>query len=146
VHRFPNSLRPSVRFLLFIFPLVFQFVAAEGIASDKPSDETIRSQIPGAWISEETLDGRPTKLIIEYRSDGSFGASARVAEGRYSVKLVITGSWRVHNGILISHTEATGTPPRDTVHEVIAITESLLVLRDRDGLVAVKRRAPAKKQ
>jgi hypothetical protein len=127
--------------LSFIFALVFAFVAAEGSALDKPSDEIIRSQIPGAWISQETLDGQPTTLIVEYRSDGTFGASARVTEGRYSIRLVLTGTWRVHNGFLISHTEATGAPPRATTYEVVAVNESMLVLRDRDGNIVVKRRA-----
>jgi len=127
--------------LSFIFTLVFAFVAAEGSATDKPSDETIRSQIPGAWISQETLDGRPTTLAVEYRPDGTFGASARVTKGRYSIKLVLTGTWRVHNGILIIHTEATGAPPRVAAYEVIAVNESMLVLRDRDGSIVVKRRA-----
>jgi hypothetical protein len=126
--------------LSFIFTLVFAFVAAEGSTTDKPSDETIRLQIPGAWISRETLDGRPTALAVEYRPDGTFGASARVTKGRYSIKLVLTGTWRVHNGILISHTEATGAPPRVAAYEVIAVNESMLVLRDRDGSIVVKRR------
>jgi hypothetical protein len=126
--------------LSFIFTLVSAFVATEGSATDKPSDETIRLQIPGAWISRETLDGRPTALAVEYRPDGTFGASARVTKGRYSIKLVLTGTWRVHNGILISHTEATGAPPRVAAYEVIAVNESMLVLRDRDGSIVVKRR------
>jgi hypothetical protein len=108
---------------------------------DKPSDETIRSQIPGAWISQETLDGQATTLAVEYRSDGTFGASTRVTSGRYSIKLALTGTWRVHNGNLITHTEATGTPPRVAAYEVIAVNESMLVLRDRDGSIVVKRRA-----
>jgi len=127
--------------LPFIFALIFALVAAEGSASDKPSDETIRSQIPGAWISQETLDGQPTRLAVEYRPDGTFGASARVTKGHYSIKLVLTGTWRVHNGILISHTEATGAPPRVAAYEIIAVNESMLVLRDRDGSIVVKRRA-----
>jgi hypothetical protein len=127
--------------LLFIFAVLFVCAATVGSGSDKPSDETIRSQIPGAWICRETLDGRPTTLAVEYRSDGTFGASARVIEGRFSTKLVLTGTWRVHNGFLISHTEAMGAPPRVTALEVIAVNESMLVLRDRDGTIAVKRRA-----
>jgi hypothetical protein len=127
--------------LPFIFAIVFAFVAAGGNASDKPSDETIRSQIPGAWISQETLDGQPTTLAVEYRLDGTFGASARVSKGRYSIKLVLTGTWRVHNGVLISHTETTGAPPRVAAYEIIAVNESMLVLRDRDGSIVVKRRA-----
>jgi hypothetical protein len=127
--------------LPFIFALVFACVAADGSAADKPSDETIRSQIRGAWISQETLDGQPTTLAVEYRPDGTFGASARATKGRYSIKLVLTGTWRVHNGILISHTEATGSPPRVAAYEVIAVNQSMLVLRDRDGSIVVKRRA-----
>jgi hypothetical protein len=127
--------------LPLIFAIVFAFGAAEGSASDKPSDETIRSQIPGAWISQETLDGQPTTLAVEYRSDGTFGASTRVTSGRYSIKHALTGTWRVHNGTLITHTEATGTPPRVAAYEVIAVNESMLVLRDRDGSIVVKRRA-----
>jgi hypothetical protein len=127
--------------LPFIFAIAIAFAAAGGSASDKPSDETIRSQIPGAWISQETLDGQPTTLAVEYRSDGTFGASARLSKGRYSTKLVLTGTWRVHNGILISHTEATGAPPRVAAYEVVAVNESMLVLRERDGSIVVKRRA-----
>jgi hypothetical protein len=130
-----------VKVLPIIFTLVCALVVAKASASDIPSDETIRSQIPGAWISQETLDGRPTTLTVKYRSDGTFGASALVTEGRYSLKLVLSGTWRVHNGILISRTEATGTPPRVTSHQVIAVSESMLVLRDRDGGIAVRRRA-----
>jgi hypothetical protein len=146
-NRLRNRMLRPISFLVvkavlpFISALVLAFVAAEGSASDKPSDETIRSQIPGAWISQETLDGQPTTLAVEYRSDGTFGASARVTKGRYSIKLVLTGTWRVHNGILISHTQATGAPPRVAAYEVIAVNESMLVLRDRDGSIVVKRRA-----
>jgi hypothetical protein len=146
-NRLRNRMLRLISFLVvkavlpFIFAIVFAFVAAGGNASDKPSDETIRSQIPGAWISQETLDGQPTTLAVEYRSDGTFGASARVSKGRYSIKLVLTGTWRVHNGVLISHTEATGAPPRVAAYEIIAVNESMLVLRDRDGSIVVKRRA-----
>jgi hypothetical protein len=146
-NRLRNRMLRPISFLVvkavlpFISALVLAFVAAEGSASDKPSDETIRSQIPGAWISQEMLDGQPTTLAVEYRSDGTFGASARVTKGRYSIKLVLTGTWRVHNGILIRHTQATGAPPRVAAYEVIAVNESMLVLRDRDGSIVVKRRA-----
>jgi hypothetical protein len=110
--------------------------------SAKLSDETIRRLIPGGWISQERLDGRLMKLIVEYRPDGTLGASAKMVKGRYANTLVLSGTWRVGNGILITHTEATGMPGRVTTHEVIAINETMLVLRDRDGGIVVKRRAP----
>jgi hypothetical protein len=125
--------------LLLISEFVFSFIAA---GSDLPiPDETIREQIAGAWISNELLDGRATTLTVEYRPDGTIGASAEIANGRYRLKLVLTGTWRVRRGVLISRTEATGMAPRTTVHEVIAVNQTILVLRDRDGRLLVKRRA-----
>ena len=131
--------------LLFVSALVFSFVTAVASESAKLSDETIRDRIPGGWISREMLDGQLMTLIVEYRPDGTFGASARMIEGRYSTTLVLSGTWRVHNGILISHTEATGMPVRVTNYEVVAVNETMLVLRDRDGGIVVKRRAPLEK-
>jgi hypothetical protein len=125
-----------------ICALVFAFVSTAASEPDKLSDETIRSQIPGAWISHEILDGQPMTLTVEYRADGTFGASARITEGRYGINLVLTGTWRVHNGMLISHTQATGMPERITSHEVVAVNQTTLILRDRDGEIVVKRRAP----
>jgi hypothetical protein len=126
--------------LLLISELVFSFVVA-GSDSLILSDETVRAQIAGPWISHEILDGRATMLTVEYRPDGTIGASAEITKGRYRLKLVLTGTWRVHRGVLISHTEATGMPPRTTTYEVIAVNEAVLVLRDRDGQVLVRHRA-----
>jgi hypothetical protein len=130
--------------LPLICAFVFSCIAAGASEPDKPSDETIRALIPGAWISRETLDGQPMTLTVEYRPDGTFGASARITEGRYGVKLTLSGTWVVHHGILISHTEATGMPTRVNAHEVVAISETILVLRDRVGGIVIKRRAPSK--
>jgi hypothetical protein len=128
-----------------VFPIVCTIVFLVGMTKasepEKLSDDMIRSQIPGAWISQEMLDGRPMTLTVEYRSNGTLGASAQISEGRYRIKLVLTGTWRVHNGILISHTEATGTPARDTFREVISVNQTILILRDQDGEIVVKRRA-----
>ena len=129
--------------LLFLPALILLLVTAEASEPAKLSDETIRNLIPGGWISQERLDGQLMRLIVEYRSDGTFGASARMIEGRYSTTLVLSGTWRVHNGILISHTEATGMPVRVTTYEVVAVNETMLILRDRDGGIVVKRRARA---
>jgi hypothetical protein len=126
--------------LLLISEFVFSFIAA-GSDLPMPSDETIREQIAGTWISNELLDGRTTTLTVEYRPDGTIGASGEIINGRYRLKLVLTGTWRVRRGVLISHTEATGMAPRTTVHEVIAVNQTILVLRDRDGRLLVKRRA-----
>jgi hypothetical protein len=125
--------------------LVFSFVAATASESAKLSDEAIRRLIPGGWISQERLDGQVMRLIVEYRSDGTFAASAQMMEGRYSTALVLSGTWRVQNGILISHSEATGMPARVTTYEIVAVNETMLVLRDRDGGIVVKRRATANK-
>jgi hypothetical protein len=127
--------------LLLMSGLVFSFIAAGENESDQLSDETIRSLVPGAWISQEILDGQPMTLTVEYRPDGTFGASAGIAEGRYRTKLVLRGTWRVHNRVLINHTEATGMPARTTIYQVVAVTETVLILRDRDGGIVVKRRA-----
>jgi hypothetical protein len=131
--------------LLFMSACVFSFVTAAASESDKLSDQAIRALIPGGWISQEVQDGRPMTLTVEYRSDGTMGAFARMTEGRYRINLVLSGTWRVHNGILVSHTEGTGMRARVTTHEIVAINETMLVLRDRDGGIVVKRRAPAKK-
>jgi hypothetical protein len=125
--------------------LVLSFVAATASESAKLSDEAIRRLIPGGWISQERLDGQVMRLIVEYRSDGTFAASAQMMEGRYSTALVLSGTWRVQNGILISHSEATGMPARVTTYEIVAVNETMLVLRDRDGGIVVKRRATANK-
>ena len=122
------------------------FSSATGKASEpeRLSDETIRSLIPGSWVSREVLDGRPMTLAVEYRSNGTLGASAQFREGRYRLNLVLTGTWRVHNGILTTHTEATGSPKRTTSREVIAVTQTTLILRDQDGQIVVQRRAAEK--
>jgi hypothetical protein len=130
--------------LLSISVLVSLFVNVLASETTKLSDETIRSLIPGGWISQERLDGRLMRLTVEYREDGTFGASARMVEGRYSSTLVLSGTWRVQNGTLINHTEATGMPTRVTTHEIIAVNETMLILRDPDGSIVVKRRAPQK--
>jgi hypothetical protein len=127
--------------LLFTSVLAFPFLTTAASESAKLSDETIRHLIPGGWISQERLDGQLLRLIVEYRPDGTLGASAKMTEGRYSTALVLTGTWRVRNGILITHTDATGMPPRDTTQEIITVSETMLILRDRDGDVVVKRRA-----
>jgi hypothetical protein len=128
--------------LSVILALILSFVTTAASESAKPSDETIRRLIPGGWISEERLDGRLMKLIVEYRPDGTLGASAKMIKGRYANTLVLSGTWQVRDGILITYTEATGMPGGVTTHEVIAINETMLVLRDRDGGIVVKRRAP----
>jgi hypothetical protein len=138
-----RDLHTAVKIALsVIFALILPFVTTAASESVKLPDETIRRLIPGGWISQERLDGRLMKLIVEYRPDGTLGASAKMIKGRYANALVLSGTWRVRNGILITHTEATGMPARVTTHEVIAVNETMLILRDRDGVVVVKRRAP----
>lgn len=130
--------------LLFICAFLSSFVTTRASEPDKLSDQTIRPLIPGAWISQEILDGRPMTLRVEYRPNGTLGASAQFREGRYGIKLVLTGTWRVRNGILITHTEATGMPARVTAHEVVAVNQSVLILRDQQGEIVIKRRAAEK--
>jgi hypothetical protein len=139
---------PLVVKVVFLLTYVFvsSFVPVKALEPDKPSDETIRSLVPGAWISQEILDGRPMTLAVEYRSNGTLGASAQIREGRYRLNLVLTGTWHVHNGILITHTEATGSPPRTTNREVIAVNQTTLILRDEDGQILVQRRAAEKQK
>jgi hypothetical protein len=122
--------------------IVLSAIRAQASEPVRASDDTIRSQIAGAWIGSETLDGQPMILSVDYRSDGTLAASAQIVEGRYRTKLVLTGTWRVRNGYLICHTEATGSPPRNTVQEVVGVNDNVIILRDRDGDLVVKRRAP----
>jgi hypothetical protein len=125
---------------LMMFGSVLAF-AAPADKSNRLSDEAIRSLIPGAWLSQEIFDGEPVTLAVEYRADGTLGASVQTIKGRFRTKSVLQGTWRVRHGILTSHTESTGAPPRETSYEVVAINETLLILRDGDGRISIKRRA-----
>jgi hypothetical protein len=129
---------------LFTYFFISSFVTVKALEPDKLSDETIRSLVPGVWISQEILDGRPMTVAVEYRANGTLGASAQIREGRYRLNLVLTGTWRLENGILITHTEATGSPKRTTNREVIAVNQTILILRDQDGQIVVQRRAAEK--
>jgi hypothetical protein len=133
---------------VFLITSVFvsSFLPVKALEPDKPPDETIRSLVPGAWISQEILDGRSMTLAVEYRSNGTLGASAQIREGRYRINLVLTGTWRVHNGVLITHTEATGSPARTTNREVIAVNQTTLILRDQDGQIVIQHRAAEKQK
>jgi hypothetical protein len=122
--------------------IVLSTARAEASEPVKLSDETIRSQIAGAWVGSETFDGQPMILSVDYRADGTLAASAQIVAGRYRTKWVLTGTWHVRNGYLICHTEVTGSPPRNTVQEVVGLNDKVIILRDGDGDLVVKRRAP----
>jgi hypothetical protein len=129
-----------------VWLFLFGFISIAASAADKseqPSDETIRSLIPGAWISREVLDNQPMTLAVEYRADGTLEAAVQMTDGRYRIKSILRGTWRVHNGFLTSRSESTGSEPRVTTYQVVAINETTLVLRDRDGEIVVRRRAHA---
>jgi hypothetical protein len=106
----------------------------------KQSDEEIGKLLVGKWIVDEG-DGKTEpkiKGILNYKKDGTVDVDATLDFGKESLKISVSGTWKVKDGIIVATVTKTSHP--ELIKEglvskdkVISVTEKELKYKDEMG-------------
>ena len=120
--------------------LVLSICVTTATLSSVASPDT-RAQLIGSWHGPIFLNGRDVYTTIDYRSDGSLSARIEYeGGGRFRFVERLWGSWEIRDGQLVTVTHSNEGMTEKKAQEIVSITKSLLILRDREGHVSTEQR------
>ena len=121
--------------LIFVTWLGFAAFALSALAD-------LREQLVGAWRGPIYLNGREVYTEINYHPDGSLSAQIEYGgeESRFKFRERLWGTWEIRDGQLFTVTHSNEGMTEKKAQEIVAITKSLLILRDREGHISTERR------
>lgn len=104
----------------------------------KPSDADIAKLLVGKWTTEEGKEGEPkVKSTFIYDKDGTFAVEATIETGGKTEKIVVSGTWKVADGVILDTVEKTNTENlkvgRVTRDTVISIDDKTLKYTTQKG-------------
>jgi hypothetical protein len=102
----------------------------------------LHAELVGAWHGPIYLNGREVYTTIDYRPDGSLSAQIEYGddESRFKFRERLFGTWEIRDGQLFTVTHSNEGMIEKKNQEIVAITKSLLILRDREGHISIERR------
>jgi hypothetical protein len=123
-------------------------VASTGTArADGPpkhSDAEIKKLAVGKWSQEETHpNGIKAKGTTTYKQDGTFEGSAVAEFQGQTVRVRVSGTWKVENGMLtetIKKTDPASMPKETSTDKVLSISKTLLKRKTEKGKVIEQKR------
>jgi hypothetical protein len=117
----------SLFLLLFILPVAA--ISAE-------SDQQLAAKIAGVWVDREMVYYSDVEVQTTYRADGAMSRLAKFNGDRRRYKISVQGRWKVDKGQLISVCPSFSGQTEDSINEIIAVTENMLLLRAADGTLS----------
>jgi len=111
----------------------------------KPTDEEITKLLPGKWlISEEIAMGVKIKGSTTYDKDGSFVAEGEITANGNTMKINVSGTWKVKDGYVIETAAKSDIPNVKagdvTKDQVLQIDEKTMKIKDEMGRAHVATR------
>src|SRR5262245_46299014 len=97
-------------------------------AAEAPPDAEIEKLIVGKWYEEASENGLDIKATTTYKKDGTLSGEATMTNGDRTLKLSVTGTWKVADGKITETVEKVEPPlpipPKstDTIVEINAKT------------------------
>jgi len=123
-------------------PIVFALGLASAVASGfQPlSDAQIEKLLVGRWKHEQSDDN----AVTEYRDDGTFVGTGSVDRIEGTVKIRVSGRWKVSDGEVIEvveKCEPAGIPPGTTLYDrVLELNTNTFRYRTERGIETTKTR------
>jgi hypothetical protein len=106
-------------------------------AAEVPSETEIAKLIAGKWYQVEVINDISTKATTTFRKDGTFSGEAMMTKGERTLKLTVTGTWKVAGSKLIETIEKSEPPGipsgKQSTDEVLEINEKTFRYRTEEG-------------
>lgn len=125
---------------------VFVACTASAPAGDPPrqSDAEIRKLAVGKWYQEESLpNGIKAKGTTTYKQDGTFSGSATAEFQGQTVRVRVSGTWTVENGMLtetIKESDPATMPKDKSTDKILSISKTQLKRKNDKGKVIEQKR------
>src|SRR5438105_5993217 len=74
-------------------------------AAELPPDVEIEKMLVGKWAQEEAEGGGSIKFTTTFEKSGRFSGEAVISKGDRTVRVLVTGTWKVSNRKLIEVVE-----------------------------------------
>ena len=119
---------------------------ASAPAGDPPrqSDAEIRKLAVGKWYQEEALpNGIKAKGTTTYKQDGTFEGSATAEFQGQTVRVRVSGTWTVENGMLtetIKESDPATMPKDKSTDKILSISKTQLKRKNDKGKVIEQKR------
>jgi hypothetical protein len=110
-------------------------------AQQKQTDAEISKLLIGKWAAEEPK----IKGVNHYKKDGTLDVTGTLTLGDQSLKIVISATWKVSDGMIIATVTKTNVPElikegHVSKDQVISIDEKLLKFKTERGDEKVRKR------
>jgi hypothetical protein len=113
-------------------------------AAEPRRDVEIKARLVGTWNQDVDLRGFEGKATTTYLPDGKLSGEGIFSRGKRSVKLVVTGSWKLEDAKL-TETVETCQPPlirrgRQLTSEIMEVNDAVLRYLNEQGEERTKMR------
>jgi hypothetical protein len=118
-------------FILFTASTLIGSVSAREDPPKKQTDEEISKLLVGKWIVDEG-DGKTEPKIkgsMNYKKDGTVDAEATIEAGQTTLKITLSGTWKVKDGVLIATVTKTSAP--DVIKEGLVSKDTVISIDDK---------------
>ncbi|MBA4190731.1 MAG: hypothetical protein C0467_22325 [Planctomycetaceae bacterium] len=115
-------------------------------APKKLDDAEITKHLVGKWAVDEVGDhGLKVRGTAHFKKDGTFEAEATIGDGEKPVKLSLSGTWKVSDGVIVSTVTKSSSPAivaqgRVTKNHVISIGERTIKHKSEMGKECIRTR------
>lgn len=117
--------------VFFVAMTVTGWVSAREDPPKKQTDEEITKLLIGKWVIDEG-DGKKepkVKGVVHYKKDGTVEAEGTVEFGDNSLKISITGTWKVSEGVVTETVTKTNVP--DVIKEGLVSKDKVISIDDK---------------
>jgi hypothetical protein len=121
--------------LLFVSATTLSTNANVREDAKKQTDAEITKLLVGKWAVEVDEMGVKVKGTQEYTKDGKFAAEATIEAGKNTIKLTVSGTWVVKDGMVIETVKKSNQPMivpegKESKDKVISIDDKVYKFKD----------------
>jgi hypothetical protein len=98
----------------------------------KQTDEEINKLLVGKWIVDEGDGQKEPKIkgVVQYKKDGTVEAEATVEIKNETVKVVISGTWKVADGVVTETVTKSNVP--ELIKEGLVTKDKVISVDDKE--------------
>lgn len=115
---------------------------AVGDAGKKLTDAEISKRLVGRWKDERKVNDLELKGLDEFKKDGTFKSQGTFTKGDRSLKVTVTGTWKIKDGVLVEVIETCDPPAlkkgQESKDQVLSISDKEVKLKNEGGEEYVK--------
>ena len=98
----------------------------------KQTDEEITKLLVGKWIVDEGDGQKEPKIkgVVQYKKDGTVEAEATVEINNNTIKVAISGTWKVADGVVTETVTKSNVP--DLIKEGLVSKDKVISVDDKE--------------